>query len=80
MVVALTPWNFPASARGAQIAPALAAGCAVILKAAEEPPGTAVALAEALEEAGLPPGVVNLVFGVPADVSARLLASPGSAK
>ncbi|MDH3452006.1 MAG: NAD-dependent succinate-semialdehyde dehydrogenase, partial [Gammaproteobacteria bacterium] len=76
VAVALTAWNFPAALPARKLAPALAAGCSVILKAAEETPGTAVALVQALADAGLPPGVVNLVFGVPADISAHLLASP----
>jgi succinate-semialdehyde dehydrogenase/glutarate-semialdehyde dehydrogenase len=53
----------------------LAAGCSIILKASEETPGTAVALIRALSDAGLPDGVVNLVFGVPSEVSEKLFAS-----
>lgn len=73
---AFTPWNFPALTPARKIGGALAAGCTLILKAAEDTPGTALAFVDALHEAGLPPGVLNLVFGVPAEVSARLLASP----
>lgn len=76
VVAAFTPWNFPAFLAARKIAPALAAGCSVILKAAEETPGTPVLLLQALEEAGVPPGVVNLVFGVPDQISKWLLASP----
>ncbi|MGD9741124.1 MAG: NAD-dependent succinate-semialdehyde dehydrogenase [Dongiaceae bacterium] len=76
IVLALTPWNFPAFMPARKLAPALAAGCSVILKAAEETPGSAVAIVRALEDAGLPRGVVNLVFGVPAVVSSTILASP----
>ena len=71
----LTPWNFPAFLVARKLAPALAAGCAMILKASEETPGTAVALIRALSDAGLPKGVVNLVFGVPAEISKKFFAS-----
>ncbi len=54
----------------------LAAGCTMILKASEETPGTAIAIIRAFHDAGLPPGVANLVFGRPADVSSRLIANP----
>jgi succinate-semialdehyde dehydrogenase/glutarate-semialdehyde dehydrogenase len=57
----VTPWNFPAAMITRKVAPALAAGCTVVVKPAEETPLTALALARLLEEAGLPPGVVNLV-------------------
>ena len=76
VVAALSPWNFPAFLPARKLAPALAAGCSVILKAAEETPGTAILMMQVLEEAGLPPGVANLIYGVPAEVSERLLASP----
>lgn len=57
----VTPWNFPAAMPARKIAPALAAGCSVVLKPAAETPLTAVALARLLEEAGVPAGVVNVV-------------------
>jgi succinate-semialdehyde dehydrogenase / glutarate-semialdehyde dehydrogenase len=76
VVAAFTPWNFPAFLPARKIAPALAAGCSIILKAAEETPGTPVLMMEAIQEADLPPGVVNLVFGVPSRISQQLLASP----
>lgn len=75
-VAAFTAWNFPASNAIRKIAGALGAGCSIILKAAEETPGTAIAFARCFHEAGLPAGALNLVFGVPADVSSHLLASP----
>ncbi|MUZ75502.1 aldehyde dehydrogenase family protein [Agrobacterium vitis] len=75
-VAAFTPWNFPAVLIARKLAPALAAGCTVILKGAEETPSAGVHIVEALHEAGLPKGVVNLVFGVPAKISTHLLASP----
>ena len=74
--LALTAWNFPAILPIRKIAPALAAGCSVILKAAEETPASAQLLVEALLEAGLPHGVVNLVFGDPAFVSSNLIERP----
>lgn len=57
----ITPWNFPAAMATRKIAPALAAGCSVILKPASETPLTALAVAALLEEAGVPPGVVNVL-------------------
>lgn len=57
----ITPWNFPAAMATRKIAPALAAGCTVVLKPASDTPLTALALADLLEEAGAPPGVVNVV-------------------
>ena len=76
VVAAFAPWNYPAVICARKVAPALAAGCAVILKAAEETPAAAVALVEAFDEAGLPDGVLNLLFGQPAHISGRLIASP----
>ena len=58
---AVTPWNFPAAMATRKIGPALAAGCSVVLKPAEETPLTALALVELLREAGVPDGVVNVV-------------------
>ena len=75
-VVAFTPWNVPMSSAARKTSGAIAAGCSVILKAAEETPGTACALVKCFEDAGLPPGVLNLVFGDPAHISATLIASP----
>ena len=76
IVAAFTPWNFPAITPARKMAGALAAGCSLILKASEEVPGTAVELAKAFHDAGLPAGVLNLVFGVPAEVSGHLLSKP----
>jgi succinate-semialdehyde dehydrogenase / glutarate-semialdehyde dehydrogenase len=76
VVAAFVPWNYPAVLTARKLAPALAAGCPVILKAAEEAPGAAVAIVSALHEAGVPAGVVNLVFGDPPRISSHLLASP----
>ncbi|CDX23834.1 succinate-semialdehyde dehydrogenase I, NADP-dependent [Mesorhizobium plurifarium] len=74
-VAAFAAWNFPASNTIRKIAGALGAGCSVILKPAEETPGTAIAMARCFQEAGLPAGVLNIVFGVPSEVSSYLLAS-----
>lgn len=77
---AFTPWNFPVVTPARKIAGALAAGCTLILKLAEETPGCGLALVRALDDAGLPPGVLHAVFGVPAQVSSYLLDSPIVAK
>jgi len=69
VTLGLTAWNFPIILIARKLAPALAAGCSMIIKASEETPGTAVLLCKILEEAGLPKGVVNLVFGVPSEIS-----------
>lgn len=74
-VAAFTPWNFPAITPARKLSAALAAGCSVILKPGEESPATALALARCLYDAGLPKGVLQIVFGVPDQVSATLIAS-----
>ena len=61
VVAAITPWNFPAAMIARKIAPALAAGCTVLCKPAEDTPLTALALVRLAEEAGVPPGVLNIV-------------------
>lgn len=76
VVAAFAAWNFPASNVIRKLAGALGAGCSIILKTAEETPGTAVAFARCFEKAGIPAGVIGLVFGVPDEVSRHLLASP----
>ncbi|QJD30332.1 NAD-dependent succinate-semialdehyde dehydrogenase [Methylococcus geothermalis] len=73
---AITPWNFPAAMITRKIAPALAAGCTVVVKPAEQTPLTALALAELAVQAGFPPGVVNLVTGDPATIGGELTSSP----
>jgi succinate-semialdehyde dehydrogenase/glutarate-semialdehyde dehydrogenase len=75
-VAAFTPWNFPAITPARKLSAALAAGCSVILKPGEESPATALALARCLDDAGLPKGVLQVVFGVPDMVSSQLIASP----
>ncbi|EPX81247.1 NAD-dependent succinate-semialdehyde dehydrogenase [Litoreibacter arenae] len=73
VVAAFSPWNFPMSQPARKIAGALASGCSIILKAAEETPAGAVHIARAFEDAGLPAGVLNLVFGDPAEISSHLI-------
>jgi succinate-semialdehyde dehydrogenase/glutarate-semialdehyde dehydrogenase len=75
-VAAFSPWNFPMSSPARKVAGALSSGCSIILKASEETPAGAVQLVRAFHDAGLPPGVLNLVFGVPADVSKYLISHP----
>ncbi len=79
-VAAFTPWNFPALTPARKIAGALAAGCACVIKASEETPATCMELVRACADAGLPRGVLNLVFGVPAEVSEFLLRQPAIRK
>jgi succinate-semialdehyde dehydrogenase/glutarate-semialdehyde dehydrogenase len=73
---AFTPWNFPIVTPARKIGGALAAGCTLILKASEETPGAAVAMVRCFHDAGVPPGVLNLVFGVPGVVSEHIIRSP----
>lgn len=75
-VAAFSPWNFPAYLLAKKLAPALAAGCTVIAKPAEETPACTSAIVRCLTDAGLPTGVLQLVFGVPDLVSRHLLGSP----
>lgn len=71
-----SPWNFPVNLMVKKIAPALAAGCVVIAKAPEETPGCTSAIMRCIADAGIPVGVVQLVYGVPDMISRHLLASP----
>lgn len=75
-VAAFTAWNFPANLPARKLGGALAAGCSVVIKPAEETPGTCLEFVRAFHDAGLPPGVLNMVCGRPAQVSAHLIASP----
>jgi succinate-semialdehyde dehydrogenase/glutarate-semialdehyde dehydrogenase len=72
-VAAFSPWNFPMSQPCRKVAGAIASGCSIILKAAEETPAGALHIARALQDAGLPPGVLNLVFGTPSEISDHLI-------
>ncbi len=76
IVAAFTPWNYPLASPTRKVAGALAAGCSIILKGAEETPAGAVELIRAFHDAGVPEGVVNLVFGKPAEISAYLIPRP----
>lgn len=73
---AITPWNFPLAMITRKVAPALAAGCPVVVKPAEQTPLTALALAVLAEAAGFPPGVFNVVTGDPVAIGGELTASP----
>ncbi|MCB9993576.1 MAG: NAD-dependent succinate-semialdehyde dehydrogenase [Hyphomicrobiaceae bacterium] len=75
-VAAFCTWNFPGLVPARKIGAAVAAGCSIVVKAAEETPGTAVHIVQALEAAGLPAGVVNLLFGNPAEISTILVDAP----
>ena len=73
----ITPWNFPAAMATRKLGPALAAGCTVVLKPAQETPLTALAIARMLEEAGVPEGVVNVVCtDEPAELAEAVLSDP----
>ena len=74
--VAFTPWNFPYNQAVRKVAAALGAGCTMVLKGPEDAPSAVIALARLFHEAGLPKGVLNCVWGVPAEVSSHLIASP----
>lgn len=76
VVAAFTPWNGPAASPGRKMTAALAAGCTVVIKPAEETPGSAIALAQCLLDAGLPQGALNVVFGDPGAISSQLIAAP----
>lgn len=74
--VAFTPWNFPFNQAIRKIAAAIGAGCTIVLKGPEDTPSAVVAIARIFHEAGLPPGVLNVVWGVPSEVSQHLICSP----
>lgn len=75
-VAAFTPWNFPLNQAVRKISGALASGCSIILKGPEETPASCAALVKVFVDAGLPAGVINLVYGDPADISAYLIPHP----
>ena len=75
-VAAFAPWNFPVNQSIRKIAAALAAGCSIIIKGPEESPSCCVEMVRCFHDAGLPAGVLNLLFGVPAEISSYLIASP----
>lgn len=77
VVGAITPWNFPNAMITRKVAPALAAGCTVVLKPSDETPLSALALAELAERAGIPPGVINIVTGLNAkEIGEELTSNP----
>jgi succinate-semialdehyde dehydrogenase / glutarate-semialdehyde dehydrogenase len=76
VVAAITPWNFPLAMITRKAAPAIAAGCTVVLKPAEQTPFSALALAELAERAGIPAGVFNIVTGNPKEIGAELTSNP----
>jgi succinate-semialdehyde dehydrogenase / glutarate-semialdehyde dehydrogenase len=75
-VAAFSPWNFPINQAVRKISAALAAGCSIIIKGPEDTPASCAALVTAFADAGLPSGVLNLVFGDPAAISAYLIPHP----
>jgi succinate-semialdehyde dehydrogenase/glutarate-semialdehyde dehydrogenase len=76
VVAGFTPWNFPMSQAVRKVSAALAAGCSFILKGPEETPASCAELVRAFADAGLPAGVLNLVFGVPSEISEYLIPHP----
>lgn len=75
-VAAFTPWNFPINQAVRKVSAALAAGCSMILKGPEETPGSCAALVQAYIDAGVPAGVLQLVYGNPAEISSYLIPHP----
>lgn len=75
-VAAFSPWNFPINQAVRKISAALSTGCSIIIKAPEETPASPAELVRAFMDAGVPAGVINLVFGVPAEISEYLIPHP----
>jgi succinate-semialdehyde dehydrogenase/glutarate-semialdehyde dehydrogenase len=75
-VGAFVPWNFPAGGPMRKIAASLAAGNSIVIKPSEEVPGTVSLIARAFQDAGLPAGVLNVLFGVPDEISRKVIADP----
>jgi succinate-semialdehyde dehydrogenase / glutarate-semialdehyde dehydrogenase len=76
VVACITPWNFPNAMLTRKIAPALAAGCTVVCKPANETPLSALAITELAERAGVPAGVINIVAGITREIGAELTSNP----
>ena len=76
VVAAFTPWNWPVQQTVRKIAPALAAGCSIIIKGPEETPASTAELIKAFDEAGIPKGTISLVFGTPSEISEYLIPHP----
>lgn len=79
-VAAFTPWNFPINQAVRKLAGALAAGCSIVLKGPEETPASCAELVRAFADAGVPEGVINLVYGVPSEISSYLIPHPAIRK
>lgn len=75
-VAGFSPWNFPVLQAARKIGGALAAGCSIIIKCPEETPGSPIEFVKCFQDAGVPPGVINLVYGNPAEISEYLIPSP----
>ncbi len=75
-VAGFAPWNFPVTQAVRKIAAALAAGCSIILKCPEETPAAPIGLVQCFHDAGVPPGVLNLIYGVPSEISEYLVPHP----
>ena len=76
VVAAFTPWNWPVQQTARKIAPALASGCSIIVKGPEETPTSTAEFVKAFDEAGIPKGTLNLVFGTPSEISEYLIPHP----
>lgn len=76
VIASITPWNFPNAMITRKCAPAMAAGCTVVAKPAEDTPYSALALAELAERAGIPKGVFNVVTGIPKEIGTEITANP----
>ena len=76
VVAAFTPWNFPLNQVVKKVAAAFAAGCTAIVKGPEETPASVAELIKAFDQAGMPKGSINLVYGIPAEISEYLIAHP----
>ena len=75
-VAGFTPWNFPLNQSVRKISAAIAAGCSIIIKAAEETPASTAALVKCFADAEIPAGVINLVYGIPSEISEYLIPHP----
>ena len=75
-VAGFSPWNFPVLQAARKISGALAAGCSIIVKCPEETPASPIEFVRCFQEAGVPPGVINLIYGNPAEISGYLIPSP----
>jgi succinate-semialdehyde dehydrogenase / glutarate-semialdehyde dehydrogenase len=76
VVAAFTPWNFPINQIARKLSAALAAGCSIVVKGPEEAPASPAAFIQSFIDAGVPPGVIGLVYGIPSDISTYLIAHP----